>query len=370
MIKVLFFLSSHKIGLSSLLVEQAINFKSLQNLHFTYVAGENEQEPGLKSKLLNHQLMYHEIEGIDDHHNFFDLVKSFRKLIKTIQPDIVHVQTNWQLVIAIIAKLFLIKQYRIAYTIHGYRHNHKYKSWIALAIIQSLLFFFAHHVFAASQTVYQKFSLLKKKMSVLYLGVESSFFNRSYPSTKETTTIKIIFTAQFREGKNQALLINTIHKYIQATGDSSIILTLPGEGPLKKECIQLSKSLNLINNVLFPGQITRDQIIQYYLDSNIAIIPSNSETFGHAIAEPFVLGMCVISRDTGVAPDVIRNAHNGFIFNKDNEILNILISLYKNHALIDTCASNAFLERDIFRWETIAQQYENYLLRSTSGDTI
>jgi hypothetical protein len=51
MIKILFFLSSHKIGLSNLLSEQALYYKQLQHLEFTFIAGENEQEEGLIIKI-------------------------------------------------------------------------------------------------------------------------------------------------------------------------------------------------------------------------------------------------------------------------------------------------------------------------------
>ena len=370
MIKILFFLSSHKIGLSSLLTEQALYYKQLKHLNLSFIAGENEQEEGLKKRLKSHNISYKIIHGLDEHKDFFNLVKEFTLFVNSVQPDIVHVQTNWQLIIAVLTKIFASKKYKIFYTIHGYRHNYKYKSIIARWLIQVLLFLFSDAVFAASSVVFQKFSFIQKKLHILYLGVEEKFFNTSLPIVQEVENIKMIFPAQFREGKNQYALINTISEYIHQTGDNLITLSLPGEGPLKDECMQLCKTLNLENNIIFPGQVTRGTIIQHYELCNVAIMPSNSETFGHSIAEPFVLGMCVISRKTGIAIDIIENANNGFTFETDEELLNILLKINKNKSLIQKCANNAFLKRDIFKWNILSDQYQEYVLKSETEENM
>lgn len=370
MVKILFFLSSHKIGLSNLLSEQALYYKQLKYLDFTYIAGENEQEQGLRQRLEAQNISYKIIHGLDEHNNFLNLIKEFKVHVNSVKPDVVHVQTNWQLVIAIVTKIFVTKKYRIFYTIHGYRNNHKYKAIIALLLIQFLLCFFSDAVFAASKVVFQKFSLIQKKLHILYLGVEESFFHRTSPVVHEVENIKMIFPAQFREGKNHYTLINTVAEYIHLTGDDSITLSLPGEGPLRDDCLGLCKKLKLEKNIIFPGHVTRDTIINYYESCNIAIIPSNSETFGHAIAEPFVLGMCVISRNTGIAMDVIESAHNGFIFETDEELLSILVNLNQHKSLIQKCASNAFAKRDLFKWNTLSNQYQKFVLESMTGEHI
>lgn len=370
MVKILFFLSSHKIGLSNLLSEQALYYKQLKYLDFIFIAGENEQEQGLRKRLEAQNISYKIIHGLDEHNDFLNLIKEFKLHVNSVKPDVVHVQTNWQLVIAIVTKIFVTKKYKIFYTIHGYRNNHKYKAIIALLLIQSLLYLFSDAVFAASKIVFQKFSLIQKKLHILYLGVEENFFSRTSPVVHDAKSIKMIFPAQFREGKNHYALINTIAQYIELTGDHTITLSLPGEGALKAECVTLTKKLNLENNITFPGHVTRETILQHYESCNVAIIPSNSETFGHSIAEPFVLGMCVISRNTGVAVDVIKNAHNGFIFETDGELLNILINLHQNTALIQKCASNAFAKRDLFKWNTLSNQYQKFVLESMTGEHI
>jgi len=367
--KIIFFLSSYKIGLTNLLSEQAIFLSKLEKISFSFVAGEKEQENGLSTMLANNNVVCKRINGLDEHNEFLRLVKEFKVFVENEKPDIVHVQTNWQLMIAVFTKQFIKKKYKILYTIHGFRHNNKYKSKIALLIIQLLLKMFSSQIYAASSFVYNKFSLIKNKIKILFLGVEEKFFRFDTATTsKNVQQIKIIFPGAFRNGKNQDLLIKIIYKYIHLTGDHSIRLYLPGSGSLLERCKTLTKELKLSKNIYFPGQLTREEMIQYYRNCNVAVIPTNSETFGHCIAEPFVLGLCVISRNTGVAIDIIKENENGYLFETDNELLNILLDLHQNMSKISKCGKNAFKERDIFRWPNIVEQYERSVLKLIKDD--
>lgn len=368
--KVAMFLSSHNIGLSTLLTEQAIHFSKLHDLEFVFLTGENEQEKGLKKKLIDCHLAYTIINGLDYHQDFWKLVNKFWSFVATNQPDIVHVQTNWQLIISALVKLRSTKKFKIIYTIHGYRHNKKYISYIALLVIQFLLSIFADHVFAASTAVYKKFNFIQKKTSILPLGVDESFFSSDIQTCVASTPLTIIFPGQFRVGKNQHLIINAVSQYIAKTKDSTIQVYLPGEGPLKSSYQSLTSQLDLSSNIHFPGQMSRDEILSLYKKSNIAIIPSNSETFGHAIAEPFVLGLCVISRRTGIAEDIIIPSDNGFLFDSDQQIADILIELYESQNTICQTGLNTFKTRDFLRWQNIANLYSETISKLYKENTL
>lgn len=361
--KILFFLSSHKIGLTNLLSEQAIFLNVLDTLDFNFIAGEKEQETGLTQYLESHKIECYRLNGLDDHKGFFKLVADFKEYINTVQPDIVHVQTNWQLVISVFTKLFVKKKYKVLYTIHGFRHNDRYKSKVALLIIQLLLGMFSTQVYAASSIVYKKFNLIKNKIKILFLGVEEKFFTFDVAATSENIQqIKMIFPGAFREGKNQSSLVHIVSNYIHMTGDRSIRLSLPGSGPLKKSCIDLAKELQISDNIVFPGQLSKEEMVDAYRNSNIAVVPTNFETFGHCIAEPFVLGLCVVSRKTGVAVDIIKENENGYLFETDDELLKILAYLHKNPLKIKEYGESAFKEREKFRWKNIVKHYKEFIL--------
>ncbi|MFZ3137372.1 MAG: glycosyltransferase [Thermodesulfovibrionales bacterium] len=117
------------------------------------------------------------------------------------------------------------------------------------------------------------------------------------------------------------------------------------------------KKLGLEKKVIFPGFLNREQMRQLYLKCQFALIPSNVETFGHCIVEPFILGRVVISRHVGVADDIIIPGKTGFFFDSEEDLLKVLLAVVSDEGLCTTVAKNAFDQRDQFRWEPICKQH-------------
>jgi glycosyltransferase involved in cell wall biosynthesis len=357
--KILFIISEQHFGLTSLLVGQAIAFNRIIDLDFTFVSGTNEKEPGLFQKLEDHGIKVIKIQDLEFNKNFIRNAIELDKIIDNLNPDFIHVQTNWQLTLTGFLKIIKRKNIKIIYTIHAFRHNSNLiKSSLARAIIGLALFVIADKIIACSTYTFRKFKILNYKMSILYLGIDDRFFNKIYDIGYNIfEPIKIIFSGDFRIGKNQELLIRTIAKCLSAYPFENITLTLPGNGPLKSKCIELSHTLKVSENIIFPGFLSKEEIINEINLNTISIIPTNSETFGLCIAETFSSGLCVITRNVGIASDIIVNGENGYIFNSDNELFPILEKLVNNKVLIRQIGRNAFSKRDVFSWSLISGHY-------------
>jgi glycosyltransferase involved in cell wall biosynthesis len=124
-----------------------------------------------------------------------------------------------------------------------------------------------------------------------------------------------------------------------------------------EECKSLTKRLGLENKVYFPGLLTPNELLQCYRTCQIALVPTNTETFGYCIAEPYILGKVVISRRTGISEDIIIPGETGFLFDTEEELLEILIDILPDKERSAYVANNAFKNRDIFRWDNICEKY-------------
>ncbi len=364
--RLLYFASDYTIGLSCLLVQQAIAIKK-EGIDFVAIAGDTEQEIGLTEQMENEKINLFRIKDMDEHKSFFHLSNQIGQLIKENNIQYVHVQNNWQLMLVSFHKYknFLKpKSYKIAYTLHGFRHNHPVKSIFATAFIGLILLLFTNRVFIMSDYVKRHFFFLGRKMKKLYLGIDDSFFLKT-ENHLITDPIRLIFPAQFRKGKNQDMLINSIASYINKTDDQTIELYLPGSGPLLSEYENLVKDKNLEKNVIFPGQCTKLEVRNLYDFCNIGIVSSNTETFGQSIVEPFVLGRCVLTRNIGVAPDIIKEGINGYFFNDQNDLTEILVKLFQDRKNIEITGNNNFTEREMFSWKEIIKIYKKDLQLSS-----
>ena len=354
--KVIFFASSYKIGLTGLLTEQACILNKQAGGNFLFISGEREQFPGLFNKLRDNNVTHKKIIGLDDHKDLFRIIKEFSQVVDQFEPDIVHTQTNWQLVISVIIKGFYRKKYSIFYTVHGYRHNYKWRSLAARYIIGLGLYLFADKIITSSSFLGNKFSFLKGRNEIIFLGLDDNFLSEFDPP-RFNGIKRMIFPGEFREGKNQDMLIRALKKYIDKTGDNNVELYLPGGGKKLTEYKTLVIKLGLEKKVFFPGFITRNQMIELYLKCQFAVVPSNVETFGLCITEPFALGRVVISRHVGVADDIIIHGENGFLYDTEEELGELLINILSDKEKCTMVARKAFEGRDVFRWSNLTERY-------------
>lgn len=359
----LFFASSHNIGLTAGLTEMVLNISRINDLHVLAISGEKEQCNGLFMKLQNHNIDFIKINSLDKHVFSLKLINEMKKTILDFKPDIIHVQTNWQLLLVVIVR-FLLKhkvKVKIIYMLHSYRNIYKIMSYIFKSIVDLVLFLLVDKVIVCSTYMRNILVLSKKKTKVIFLGVDNVFFDIKNKLYKKQDQIKIIFPGEFRYGKNQNILIKALKQYILLTNDFNVILYLPGSGDLLENCEALVKNLGLEKNIIFPGYLNRSDILELYKECQFSIIPSNSETFGLCIAEPFVLGMVIFTRKVGIAKDIISNGINGFIFDNENDLAFLMKEYLRNEEVCNNISIKAFNNRNLFRWDKFLQEYNKVI---------
>lgn len=359
--RLLYFASDFRIGLSALLSDQLISIAK-NGVEIYALAGENEQEAGLSELLRNNNVNITRIHGLDAHHDINRLITDIYHIVIANDIDIIHVQNNWQLAIAgaLKSKLFFKKKLKIVYTLHGFRHNSPFKSRIAQVLIGGALFVLADHVICMTNYLRAKFKLLSYKIDIVPLGVKDDFFTKKFIEPP-IETMHMVFPAQFRKGKNQDIIVRAFAKYVKTSGDTTSTLTLPGAGELEEEIKRLSRELGIAKQVIFPGLLSKNEIKQLYLDSNIAIVASNSETFGQSIVEPFVIGRCVVSTPVGIAPEIIKNGENGYLFKTEEDLYTILSRISQNMSALKEIGLANYNKRDSFSWSNVTSIYVDKL---------
>jgi glycosyltransferase involved in cell wall biosynthesis len=360
--KLLFFVSDYKIGMSSILIDQIIAYNKIKDCSIIGVSGERSQEPDLADRAEKHNVRILKIQGLDDHRHFFRIKNHLADIIEKEKVDIIHVQNNWQLILIGMIKFqkFFPANFKILYSIHGFRNNHFLKSILARILIGILLLFLADRIICLSDYVRKKFRLLSYKMKKIYYGVDERFFEKNV-NIIDNSKLKLIFPGQFRHGKNQELVISAFALYCAEQNDNKSELYLPGDGKFKQQCQKLAKVKQVSGQVIFPGVMDMMAIRNLYESCNIGIIPSNSETYGKIIVEPFVLGRSIITRKVGVAPEIIKEGINGYFFENESDLKEILTSISKDKRAIKNTGNCNFMNREMFRWDNSTRQYSSLI---------
>jgi glycosyltransferase involved in cell wall biosynthesis len=157
---------------------------------------------------------------------------------------------------------------------------------------------------------------------------------------QKTNTILYAGTIESRKGyKDLIIAFATI-----AENHPHWKLVFAGNGEIN-EGIELSKKLQIENQVVFKGWVSGVEKERLFREANIFCLPSYAEGFPMAVLDAWAYGLPVITTPVGGIPDVAKDGINMLLFNPgDTKTLSKkLVEMITDKSLSDTI-SNASVE--------------------------
>jgi len=154
--------------------------------------------------------------------------------------------------------------------------------------------------------------------------VETDFYKNNTPnSSNNDGIISFLYVGQLLERKG---LKTTIEAFSKLKKDNWV-LNIVGTGLEDEKLKKLTKELNLENKINFVGYKQKNEIIKYYSEADVFLMPSYLEVWGLVLNEALASGLfCLASKYAGSTFDLIKNGQNGLIIdplNIDDMIYNI-----------------------------------------------
>ncbi len=117
--------------------------------------------------------------------------------------------------------------------------------------------------------------------------------------------------------KNIDRLIRAYNSYKNQGGSWKLVIT--GSGPFEDQIKNLSRHLQIENDVVFTGWKHVDELPVYYGLAKCLILPSISEPWGNVVNEAMASGLPVLVSDKcGCKPELCFRGVNGYDFNPYN----------------------------------------------------
>ncbi len=155
---------------------------------------------------------------------------------------------------------------------------------------------------------------------------------------------KRIFSAGgLRPSKGFDFLIRSFRYVVDRHPDAK--LRIAGEGSSRKKLMDLVQSLNLAENVVFLGQVGREEIKQEYARSGIIVSPSLwPEPLTRIIFEAFSMKRPVIATDVGGSSELVKHLKTGMLVKPGDEqkMAASMIRLINDARLRNKLADRAF----------------------------
>ena len=114
-------------------------------------------------------------------------------------------------------------------------------------------------------------------------------------------------------------------------GNSKVKLKIGGDGPLRKPLETKAKDLEIEEQVVFTGLLSREKVLWEMRNCNVFVLSSIFETFGVVLIEALACGKPVIATKCG-GPEDIVNSNNGYLVpTKDvSALAKIMEDIYLN----------------------------------------
>lgn len=140
--------------------------------------------------------------------------------------------------------------------------------------------------------------------------VDESFLSVAPAPSAERSTFRYLNVGNLVPVKGQADLLRAFAQ--QFSGHPRVELRIGGGGPLRGELERLAESLGIGRQVIFLGQLDREQVAAEMRGCDAFVLSSHYETFGVVLIEALACGRPVVATECG-GPECIVHEDNGML---------------------------------------------------------
>ena len=175
----------------------------------------------------------------------------------------------------------------------------------------------AHHVIVHTQV--QKNSLKKQDgfknitIEVMPLGVDTALFK---PKLNTYNNMQLLYVGRISRLKQIEKTIESLNYIVNVKMENVQLHIIGPSSDLSylNELKLLVSKFDLDNHVTFVGSLKQEELIPYYQNASLLLLPSKHESFGMVMVEAMACGTPVIALKGAGGPDeIIENGLNGFL---------------------------------------------------------
>ncbi len=291
--------------------------------------------------------MTREISLKDDLNSFMEM----KKLIKRVNPDIVHLHSSKAGVLGKIASY--LNKIPCIYNAHGWAFsmNVSNKKKKVYALIEKYTSIFCDVIVNISEfehNLAKEYNIANdKKMITIHNGIDiDKYNNRKYCKQdilKELDIPNDCFVvgmvARISEQKDPVKFVKLAKEISKSIDNAYFVLV--GEGELREKVEHLIKEYGLEDRVKITGWV--DDVNKYIYIFDVAVLTSRWEGFGLVLTEYMAASKPIVASNVGGIPELIENDYNGILVDADEigKFTDAIINIRENKEKRDLYISNS-----------------------------
>ena len=290
------------------------------------------------------------------------------KILKNIDPDIVHSQMIGMGVPALAAK----KLFGIPYIIWGRGSDvyltRKYERLFLKPVLKK-----ADAVIALTEQMKEKIGEFYERDAFVipnginleeYAGLSKENLRAELQFGRSDKVI--IYIGRLSPVKGVEYLIRAMRLVKDKEPDAKLMLI--GDGSEKEKLKSIIKKLNLEHLVMHLPQLPNQNIPKYAVASDVLVLPSLSEGFPMTILEAMASGLPIVSTKVSGLPEIVKEGKNGFLVEPGNpeQLADKILLLLKDDGVRATMSANNKESVKQYGWETVIGKLEKIYFGITS----
>lgn len=197
---------------------------------------------------------------------------------------------------------------------------------------------------------------------VIHLGVNLEEFNpakrifyiKNIRDELKLSDDDILLSFVGKEFKRKGL--EYIFQALHILKDERIKLLIVGKGEIET-FKNTAFNLGINKNVFFIGH--SNDVVKYYVSSDIFVFPSTFDAFGMVVLEAMASGLpCIVSKETG-ASELINDGEDGILlanYKDTGELANKIKLLVENQSLREEIGLKARGKAELYSWDDVAER--------------
>jgi glycosyltransferase involved in cell wall biosynthesis len=203
-----------------------------------------------------------------------------------------------------------------------------------------------------------------KRFEVLPIGIDVSEFGKADLTVKDKWGLKdkkvILFVGRLTKHKGVDTLLRAAPQVFKKNPEARILVVGPDFGE-KETFRQLARDLQIEEQVIFGGSVSREQLLGCYKIADVFCLPSRSEAFGIVLIEAMAAGVPVVGAANTAIPEIIQDGETGLLFPTEDEHvlaekINLLLEDEKLHQELVNNAAVSVAEK--YNWDQIVSQLD------------
>ncbi|MCO5232460.1 MAG: glycosyltransferase [Chitinophagales bacterium] len=239
------------------------------------------------------------------------------RAIKRQQPDIIILHSTVLFLLVPFWRIMGIKIISVDHTPNSTKTSREWLDIHLLRYFSNIQVYLTELQYKDYETRFGKKYHQKGHPVIINNGLNTQLFSSS-KSYDQMSSYKLLMQARFSWSKDFQTFIKAA-KILKDRHFFDFHVYLAGDGEKKEECVALSNSLHLENEVTFLGMLSEDKLIEHLQSTYLYIHSSLSETMSTAIMQAMACGLPCLVSDIDGNKAIIEDGINGWVFKTGDE---------------------------------------------------